>query len=79
MNEKMTPKDSSTQKDWRFPASIGLAVALSVPVSNAVEDAVADSVGYWPAFGISLLAAAAMGAIAALVINSVISRWSPKA
>ncbi|MCA9112353.1 MAG: hypothetical protein KDA52_20525 [Planctomycetaceae bacterium] len=74
----MIPKQSVPQKDWRFAASIGLAVGLSVPVARTVEEALVDSVGGWQAFAISLIAAAATGAIAGLVVNLVASRFFPK-
>jgi len=78
MNSSSSPQEKTSKADSRFPLTVGLSVGIAIPVARDVEQALTNPLGYWPALGISLLAAAGTGAILAVIINLVLSCWWPK-
>jgi hypothetical protein len=67
----MNTQEQNTKpaRDWRSPLVIGLAVGLAVPFTRDLEKALDPMLGYTGALAVSLVAAAAVGGLVALVLS----------
>jgi hypothetical protein len=69
MTDSPIPETAPPSRNWSLPVSMGLAIGAAIGVAHGVQTNFEPTLGSWGAFGVSLVAAAAIGAAVSLVVH----------